>query len=489
MQCARQRETAPPEKCDPETWIEAGRSFENIALTGDLHFCPSKRKSIFELQLKPMRTEMSSRLFRRFGNDRFLVIGLPSLEEKHLPKHLQKDGQALRKRIIAALIGEDHSFFGRIWKPFYVKAKSDTKKKSTETQFGEVKHLVYFFAVNGCDFQSPGDRPPRKHEPIDSHSPMGISDLWDWFRPNEQNKQMMYCKMFSRMALGLSRTIPTVVFEASQIRRISDVLAEVPTSGGFKQERKVMNDGCARMSRAAARATAEMLGIDSHVPSAFQGRIGGAKGLWMVDVEEEPLYLNLSSGHDFWIEISESQEKFEPHPVDLIAPDPDRVTFEVVSWSKPLRSAALNFQLIPILEDRGVPRSGLARLLREDLTFQIAQQKGSMEDPITFRKWNHDMESATDERAKVEGVKSLGSLPELSSERINWLLDVRPLFNPSRFSVMLRTLLLPLSLLRGFVCLFFLPASDIFLVSSFSGNRPNFQDSSLCDCVKIADFF
>lgn len=228
-----------------------------------------------------------------------------------------------------------------------------------------------------------------------------------------------------------------------------------------------MNDGCARMSRAAARAIAEKLGIDSHVPSAFQGRIGGAKGLWMVDVEE-PLYLPLSSGHDFWIEISESQEKFEPHPVDLIAPDPDRVTFEVVFWSKPLRSAALNFQLIPILEDRGVPRSGLARLLREDLTFQIAQQKGSMEDPITFRKWNYDMESATNERAKAEGVKSLGSLPELSSERINWLLDVRPLFNPSRFSVMSRTLLLPLLLLRGFVCLFFLAASDVFLVSSLS---------------------
>lgn len=427
---ARARKISPPEKCDPETWLEAGRSFENVALTGDLQFCSSKEKSIFELQLKPMKTELSCRLFRRFGNDRFLVIGLPSLEEKNFPKHLQKDGRALRKRIIAALVEEEHSYFGRIWRPFYVKAKSDRKKKSIDNQSGEVKHLVYFFATNGCDFRSPGDRPPRKQEPINSHSPMGLSELWDWFYSRERNQQMTYCKMFSRMALGLSKTFPTVIFSPSQIRRIPDVLAEVSTItiGGSKQERKVMNDGCAKISRATAQAIADILGIDNHVPSAFQGRIGSAKGLWMVDVGEEHFNPSLSSERDFWIEISDSQEKFKPHLVDLTAPDPSRVTFEVHSWSKPLTSAALNFQLLPILEYQGVPRSCLAKLLREDLTFQIAQQKVSMDDPVTFRKWNHDLNSATDERAKLEGVKILGSLPDLPSERINWLLDVSAVF-------------------------------------------------------------
>lgn len=424
---ARERNIPPPERCDPETWVEAGRNFENVTLTGDLQFCSRKESSIFELQLKPMKTEMSRRLFRRFGNDRFLVIGLPSLEEKHFPKHLQKDGQALRKRIIAALIEQEHRYFGRIWKAFYVKEKGDKKKKVTDNQSGEVKHLAYFFAVNGCDFRSPGEIPPSKNEPINSHSPMDISDLWDWFCPREQNKHMTYCKMFSRMALGLSRTIPTLVFSPSQIRRIPDVLAEVPTSTlrGPKEERKVMNDGCARISRVAAQAIAEMLGIDSKVPSAFQGRIGGAKGLWMVDVEEEYFNPRLSREQEFWIEISESQEKFKPHPVDFTAPDPDRITFEVHAWSKPLTSAVLNFQLLPILESQGVPRSNLAKLLQEDLTFQIAQQKVSMDDAVTFRKWNHDLNAATDERARVGGVRRLGSLPDLSSERINLLLDVR----------------------------------------------------------------
>ena len=47
----------------------------------------------------------------------------------------------------------------------------------------------------------------------------------------------------------------------------------------------VMSDGCAMMSPALARAIAKKLGLDD-IPSAFQGRISGAKGLWTAD----PLY-------------------------------------------------------------------------------------------------------------------------------------------------------------------------------------------------------
>lgn len=167
-----------------------------------------------------------------------------------------------------------------------------------------------------------------------------------------------------------------------------------------------------------------MLGIDAHVPSAFQGRIGGAKGLWIIDVDEERVCHRSSDDREFWIEITDSQLKFEGHKIDLTSPEPDRVTFEVHSWSKTLVPASLNFQLLPILEDRGVQREALARLLREDMTIQIAQQRASMEDPVLFRKWNHDINQIVDERAKNEGVRTLGSLPDLASEQINWFLDV-----------------------------------------------------------------
>ena len=185
---------------DPRAWLEAGKKFENVVLTGDLHFCTSKGGPIFDLQLKPMRMEQSSRLFRRFGNDRFLVVGLPSLEEKTFPSHLRKHG--IRRRLIEWLVQEEHSYFGRIWRPFYVKGKSDRTKKVTDNQHGEIKHLVYFFATKGCDFQSSGEQLPRKGEAIDGHTPMNIADLWEWFCPRGQNEQKTACKMFSRMALG-----------------------------------------------------------------------------------------------------------------------------------------------------------------------------------------------------------------------------------------------------------------------------------------------
>ena len=148
----------------------------------------------------------------------------------------------------------------------------------------------------------------------------------------------------------------------------------------------------------------------------------------MVDIEDMQLGPTLPGDREFWIEITDSQQKFDPNPTDLEFPDPDRVTFEVHSWSKPLTPASLNFQLLPILEDRGVPRDELARLLVEDMTFQTAQQKASLEDAVAFRKWNNDMNSMVDDRVSNEGVRTLGSVPESSSEKINWLLDVRTLF-------------------------------------------------------------
>ncbi len=265
---AKTRGVMPPARTELETWLEAGRGFEKVVLTADLHICTKKGGPLFEVQFKPMKTEKSSRLFRRFGNDRFLVIGIPALEESSFPKHYSKSWQALRQRTIDWLVREDHLYFGRVWRAFFVKAKSEKKKKAVATQHGEIRHLVYFFATNGCDFKRSEQRVSCKGESISGHTPMTISNLWDWFCPRKHNKHQTYCKLFSRMALGVSKTDPTVVFHPSEIRRIRDSFAET----GEKHNRTVMNDGCSRLSRNAALAISQMLGI--HLPSAFQGRIG-----------------------------------------------------------------------------------------------------------------------------------------------------------------------------------------------------------------------
>ena len=175
------------------------------------------------------------------------------------------------------------------------------------------------------------------------------------------------------------------------------------------------------MSRAVAVKIARQLGIDDQVPCAFQGRIAGAKGVWMVDAfGENPS----GSEQGKWIEITDSQLKFEGHPQDALYPDSARMTFEVNSWAKPLIAATLNFQLMPILVDRGVPAKVFMRLLENDLTAKVADLEVAMDSGLALRKWNQENNSVSEERAIYKGIETLGGLPNSTGEKINWFIEV-----------------------------------------------------------------
>src|SRR5438067_2523997 len=70
-----------------------------------------------------------------------------------------------------------------------------------------------------------------------------------------------------------------------------------------------MNDGCARISVGACRLIWRHLGLGGLIPSAFQGRINGAKGVW---IRSGPSETQDQRDLEVWIEISTSQEKFKP---------------------------------------------------------------------------------------------------------------------------------------------------------------------------------
>jgi len=63
-----------------------------------------------------------------------------------------------------------------------------------------------------------------------------------------------------------------------------------------------MNDGIGRMSLALMQKVRSSLNL-SELPSAIQGRLGSAKGMWIVDNSRPPDVI--------WIEIYPSQEKWE----------------------------------------------------------------------------------------------------------------------------------------------------------------------------------
>ncbi|KAI9765485.1 MAG: hypothetical protein M1840_007311 [Geoglossum simile] len=414
--CQR-RGKSPPERSNAKAWELANGQFENVALTGDLSFNTSKRNlsstnddPIFLFRLNPLKVESSCRLFRRFGSDRFIVISLPVMSS--LPTRWKVDRNAFRESILNWLVKGRHKFLGREWKAFYLKY-SKRKGDSSTTN----KWLIYFFAIDGCDFHE-GTKPPAKGEPVGKHSRMELGEMLEWFMPFTPNQGKPCCKAFARLQLAVSQTRSTLVFRPEEIIRVPDILGD--TAAG-STERKVMNDGCSRISRPAARAIAEMLCISGATPSAFQGRIAGAKGLWMVDPSEDPSPTVDNRG--FWIEITDSQLKFEGHSIDLYQPDNDRVTIEINSWSQPLKAASLNFQLIPILECQGVPRDVIKKRLEEDLKSRISGLMESLEDPVAFRKWNHDANGSANERLRNQGVQFLGGLPASETEQINWFLE------------------------------------------------------------------
>ena len=424
-----------PERSSLRAWGKAEGDFRNVSLSGELRFVDQAGGPLFEFGLRPLKTDASYRLARKFGGDRIFILSLPGLDTEDLPKYLRPCSAMVRETIIRWVVDYDHYFAGRRWRAFY--AKPEVNKKSGRgmpKKPNEPKYRIFMFAEDGNDFRRAevkGEVDPRNP----AHTPISISGMINWFMPAAKNRDKQCLKFFARLALAVSSTRPTVVFTPLEIIRSDDARADNPRTRRLDMKRSeekrirgisdkstanVMNDGCARISRAAANHIAERLGL-TQTPSVYQGRIGGAKGMWMFDALDEHLP---QSKRDYWIEITDSQLKFNGHPEDNLYPDESRMTFEVHDYSKKLCPAALNFQLIPILEDRGVPYTVFQHLLEEDLTSKVAELKVAMADPGKLRKWNQDNNPVAGERLENNGVEMFAGLPASLADRINWFVEV-----------------------------------------------------------------
>lgn len=223
----------------------------------------------------------------------------------------------------------------------------------------------------------------------------------------------LYTKLLT-ILIGLSKTYATVKLSATEI-------TFVPHDFHSKNTREVMNDGCGQISRKLAHNIAQILNLD-YTPSAFQARIGGAKGMWIVDVKDY--------GDKTNIKIYPSQVKWDNNSFFI---DPCHRMFEVLRWSGPVRSAALNLQFLPILEDRGRNkgrgmREALSRMLENGLTYEIGRQRAAMDNPQAFRKWVRETDPGITDRIKLGQVGYWAGLPKSQGEKLNLLLDSG--FNP-----------------------------------------------------------
>lgn len=211
--------------------------------------------------------------------------------------------------------------------------------------------------------------------------------------------------------LGLTPTFATIVFEKHQIYAAEKDLGND----------NPMNDGIGRMSKSLATKISHTLGL-TEIPSAFQARIGSAKGMWIID--NDPVL-----GDGDWIVTYPSQRKWNCDNEDI-----HHRTFEVMEWSKDPRSASLNQQFIPVLEeqaiDPGKMRATIATHLRNGLLEDLAAQKAAMEDPVNLRLWLQQGGGSRAAGLHNDCVPFLGGLPKNSENTIAVLLDSG--FDPRR---------------------------------------------------------
>ncbi|EXJ60846.1 hypothetical protein A1O7_04999 [Cladophialophora yegresii CBS 114405] len=385
--------------------------------TAALEWSEDTSQGLFRLRLNPVQLEQSCRLHRKFGADRFIVLSTPVFSTPpEKIRLLDKGHGALHEKVINFLASNQHFVAGRYWRTCFV---PDEKKQAKLKKSSNTSIRIILFAETGYDMQQGapshlGGFVLRDGTP---HPRIMLEDLMQWHIPVEANHNSPELKLFSRWSLGFSKTKPTIELRPDEFLHLPDKLGtEAVEEPGGKRARQVMNDGCALISYPLAKAIWAAYGGVGEVPSAVQGRISGAKGLWIVDYQGR--FPDVSQ-RGFWIQVSDSQLKIKPHPQARLDADATQRTFEVLKFAQDCAETHLNRQLITVLEDRGVPRSVLRDALEEDMRSYSQSLANAMSDPQRLRLWmqEHGYSSPS------EDIKILGSFPDGKQHQMKLLLE------------------------------------------------------------------
>ncbi|KAK5382464.1 hypothetical protein LTR20_005904 [Exophiala xenobiotica] len=427
---ALSHETAisPPQKSEVPHWMETEDRYEDpsstnaLYLTASLEWSDKLSQGMFKFRPSEIRLEQSCRLYRKFGADRFLVLFAPYFSTDSYPSKLReklraqdKDNGAVYKKITKFLTEGRHFIAGRYWRVFYVEPE---KRKNRRKEHQQPRQKFFLFAETGYDMIPPPLALEMNRSALKisgHHQEISLETVAQWHMPIAANSTSTDLKLFSRWGIGLSKTTPTITLRREEFVELHD-----PTDG------PVMNDGCALMSLTLAKAIWEASGKPGDMPCAVQGRIAGAKGLWIVDDQDRRPQRTGDRG--YWIEVSDSQLKIKPHPRRRKNADDSLRTFEVLKWAGECKPGHLNIQLISILEDRGVPRNALqdalttdTRAYSESLTAAI----GDTKDGRVLLLWMH----INGLLGPCEAQRNLGSFPSDRRQQMRLLLEAG--FNPS----------------------------------------------------------
>ncbi|KAJ7157370.1 RNA dependent RNA polymerase-domain-containing protein [Mycena filopes] len=183
----------------------------------------------------------------------------------------------------------------------------------------------------------------------------------DYIRKNNPmplNANQPFAKYLTRLNLYLSTSIPVLIFPPENIHFIDDLYGTGWTKAQNPPTETIMTDGCGFINRTAALMINTKLKYD-RTPVAFQGRIAGSKGMWVIDPTDK------SPEPHIW--IRDSQRKI--HFTRLVKAQ--RI-FDLLAASSPSSALHLSAQSIVILSNNGVPSSVFCALQEKGLQELIA---------------------------------------------------------------------------------------------------------------------
>ncbi|KAJ7469578.1 RNA dependent RNA polymerase-domain-containing protein [Mycena latifolia] len=267
--------------------------------------------------------------------------------------------------------GRSHRFARDLGSPSVLQLSIPSQLFKDESEEKKIKHfLTKRFVINGRIFVP---IPPKDNSSVYL---IQINQNWrrrplpyygDQFRvsfeefmqrhnPPELNSQQPFAKYTARYALGLSTSTPVLEFEKKNIFYIQDILAQGWDPTQKPPAEKIMTDGCGFINRSALLSITKTVGYAS-LPTAVQGRIGGAKGLWILHPTDE------DASPRIWIRDSQVKIRLQgEHRVHRI--------FDLLRASHPSQTEArhkLSEQSILCLSSNGIPDDVLVRLLVDGL--------------------------------------------------------------------------------------------------------------------------
>ncbi|KAF8640931.1 hypothetical protein AX17_000578 [Amanita inopinata Kibby_2008] len=277
-----------------------------------------KDNNKIEIKLEPMEMRRSHRFARYCGSRRILQVRIPDDIG---------DNQDIRRYLCNKFV-----LCGRVFVPLHAK-----------------EGTVYLVETNDDSQRKPQDS-------CGDQCRRAFADFINWHNPLHLNKSQPISKWSARFALGLSNSVPVLEFQSEYILFIEDEVASGWDKRVKPPSEKIMTDGCGFINRAAMVEITRKMGYSSR-PTAVQGRICGAKGLWVLDP-----YHDMECVPRIWIRASQNKIKYEN------LNDRSHRIFELLCASQPSPPIALSQQTILNLFFNNVPEETLTELLVNGIT-------------------------------------------------------------------------------------------------------------------------